>query len=324
MQIQNILFNDFGRLRSGWRFAIFLLLFIFFVILFQMTAIAVLNNLPVGFSDKSFLSNGIFRFLSLVIAIIAGWICGKFLEDLPFRALGAWLTKSWLKDLVLGLIFGALAVSLAVSIAVVFGGLSFTFNNGAGQSAILLTLGVSLVIFAVAAAAEEALFRGYMLQTFTRAGLAWFAIALTSIFFGMVHLGNSSANWISTVNTIIAGIWFSVAYLKTRTLWLVFGLHFMWNWMQGSFFGIEVSGTTDISTAPFLLEIDRGPAWLTGENYGIEGGIACTISLIIFTLLIWVLPIFKANEEMLELTGKENPKLENNYLPQRREDAEEI
>ncbi len=321
MQIQNILFNDFGRLRSGWRFAFFLLLFIFFGILFQLVADGILKNLPVGYSTNSFLNLAVGSFISLIVALITGWFCGKFLEDLPFRALGAWFTKNWLKDLLLGLIFGALTVSFAVLIAVIFGGLSFTFNENAGQSAILLTLGVSFIVFAIAAAFEEALFRGYMLQTFTRANLAWFAIALTSIFFGMVHLGNPSANWISTVNTIIAGIWFSISYLKTRTLWLVFGLHFMWNWMQGAFFGIEVSGLKDITTAPFLREIDRGPMWLTGENYGIEGGIACTISLIACTLLIWFLPIFKPTEEMLELTSKENPKADENYLPQRHEDA---
>lgn len=311
MNIQTIFFNDFGRLRSGWRFLIFLLLTALFEILFRGFAFAALNNLPVGYSDNGILNETVFRSISLLVSVLAGWLCGKFLENLPFRALGVWFTENWLKDLILGLIFGAAAVSLAVLIAVIFGGLSFTFNEKAGQSAILLTLGVSFVIFAVAAAAEEVIFRGYMLQTFARANLAWFAIILTSIFFGAVHLNNPDASWISTINTVIAGIWFSIAYLKTRTLWLPFGLHFMWNWMQGSFFGIEVSGTTDISTAPFLTEIDRGPVWLTGGNYGIEGGIGCTISLIIFILLIWFLPILKPSEEMLELTNKENPKAEN-------------
>ncbi len=311
--MHNILFNDFGRLRSGWRLAVFLLLFIFFGVLFQIIADGILKNLPVGYSSNSFLNLAVSSFISLTVALLAGWFCGKYLEDLPFRALGAWFTRNWLKDLLLGLIFGALTVSFAVLIAVVFGGLSFTFNENAGQSAILLTLGVSFVVFAVAAAFEEALFRGYMLQTFTRSGIAWFAIALTSVFFGIVHLGNPNASWISTVNTIIAGVWFSIAYLKTRTLWLVFGLHFIWNWMQGAFFGIEVSGLTDITTAPFLREIDRGPVWLTGENYGIEGGIACTISLIVCTLLIWFLPIFKPTDEMLELTSKENPKVDENF-----------
>ena len=320
--MQNILFNDFGRLRSGWRFAIFLLLFIFFGILFQIITDAILKNLPIGYSSQSFLNLSIGSFISLSVAIIAGWLCGKYLENLPFRALGAWFTKGWLKDLILGLIFGAAAVSFAVLIAVIFGGLSFTFNETAGQSAILLTLGVSFVIFALAAAFEEALFRGYMLQTFTRAGFGVVCNCFNFVFFGAVHLGNPGANWISTANTILAGILFSVAYLKTRTFWFAFGLHFMWNWMQGAFFGIEVSGLTDITTAPFLREIDRGPMWLTGENYGIEGGIACTISLIIFTLLIWFLPIFKPTEEMLEFNEQGKSEDEENFSAQKREDTE--
>lgn len=313
MNINAVIFNESGRLRSGWRFAIFLLLTTFLVVGLQVVAELILTVLPVGYSNRSFLNLVVGSSISLAAAIFAGWVCGKYLENLPFRALGVWFTKFWIKDLFLGLIFGAAAVSFTVLIAAVFGGLSFTFNDTAGRSAILLTLGVSFAVFLLAAAFEEVLFRGYMLQTFARAGLGWFAIALTSIFFGMVHLGNPGATWISTTNTILAGVLFSLAYLKTRTLWFVFGLHFLWNWMQGAFFGIEVSGLTDITTAPFLKEIDRGPIWLTGENYGIEGGIACTVSLIIFMILIWYLPILKSTDEMLALTNMENPvSLENN------------
>lgn len=307
MQIESILFNETGRLRSGWRFACFLFLFIFFNALFAKSSQEILSTLPIGFSPNSFLAMLVGSIIPLIIAIFAGWLCGRFLEGLPFKALGAWFTKGWLKDLVLGLVLGALTLSLAVLIGVIFGGLRFQFNEAAGQSAILITLGVSFAIFFFAAAFEEALFRGYMLQTFTRAGLAWFAIAMTSVFFGLVHASNPNVTTFAIINTMLAGIWFSVAYLKTRTLWLAFGLHFIWNWMLGAFYGIEVSGLTDITTAPVLVEFDRGPVWLTGENYGIEGSISCTIALVVSTLLIWFLPIFKPTEEMLELTSKENP-----------------
>jgi len=195
-------------------------------------------------------------------------------------------------------------------IAVGFGGLSFDFNRTNESSAVWLTLMVSLIIFAAGAAFEEALFRGYILQTFARADLAWLAICLTSLFFAVAHLSNDSVTFLSTANTALAGIWFGIAYLKTRTLWFVFGLHLMWNWFQGAIFGIEVSGITALTTAPLLKEIDAGPVWLTGETYGIEGGVACTIALIVSIALIWFLPILKPTDEMLTLTSKENPKLE--------------
>lgn len=115
-------------------------------------------------------------FLPFVLAVTLGWLCGKYLEDLPFRALGVWFTKNWLKDLSVGLVLGAATLIFAVLIAAAFGGLRFNFNQVNGSSAIFLTLGVSLGVFIIGAAFEEALFRGYILQTFARANLAWWRL----------------------------------------------------------------------------------------------------------------------------------------------------
>ena len=185
---------------------------------------------------------------------------------------------------------------------IAFGGLKFELNS-AEINAVITSLLASFLIFGIASAFEEALFRGYILQTFARSGLAWLAILLTSVFFGAVHLGNPNANLISTANTILAGVWFSVAYLKTRDLWFVWGLHLMWNWMQGAFFGIEVSGLTGITATPFLKEADFGPSWLTGQTYGLEGGVICTIAIVISIAAIHFLPILEPDEELLAMTA---------------------
>lgn len=306
MNVQtNIFFNEFGRLRSGWRFAIFLLAFLFLGGFFHLAASALFARLGVDLSQGTLNFILVNSVISLFLVVALGWFFGKYLEDLPFRALGFSFTKNWLKDLFAGLISGAFALVLAVLIAMIFGGLSFEFNSGAGNARIFTTLGFSMLVFIIAATFEEAFFRGYILQTFARAHLAWLAIALTSLFFAFGHLSNPNASYISSLNTILAGIWFSAAYLKTRTLWLPIGMHLMWNWTQGAIFGIEVSGLKTLATSPLLVEIDRGPAWLTGENYGIEGGFAATIAIIISTLLIYFAPFLKPTEEMLALTSSE-------------------
>jgi len=308
MNPSEIFINRYGRVRSGWRFAVF------FIALFALLSViggiggAIIFYVPIGFSENSLLAFALPYIVLLMAAVLVGWLCGRFLENLPFRALGCWFTSNWLKDLALGLIFGAAAMSVAALITVIFGATSFQFNLAAGQSAILLTLAVSLGIFIIGAASEEALFRGYILQTFVRANLAWLAITLTSLFFAAGHLTNPGANYIAILNTVLAGIWFSVAYLKTRTLWLAFGLHLAWNWVQGAVLGLPVSGITEITTAPVFLSTNNGLTFLTGGDYGIEGGIACTIAVIFFILLTWFLPIFKPTEEMLNLTSNENPK----------------
>lgn len=306
-----IFYNEFERLRSGWRFALFLLVFIFCDGLFNFAAYTVFSKLKIDYSPGNLLFIAANSAVSLFLVVALGWLFGKYLEDLPFRALGGAFTENWLKDLAWGFGLGAFTIILAILCGIIFDGLSFQFNRDAGTNAILTTLGVSFVVFVVAAAFEEAFFRGYILQTFARAHLAWLAIVLTSLFFAFGHLNNPSANVISTLNTVLAGIWFSAAYLKTRTLWFPFGLHLVWNWLQGAFFGIEVSGLKNLTTAPLLQEIDRGPAWLTGADYGIEGGIAATIAIIFSIVLIYFLPYLKPTEEMLALTSEEKVKTEN-------------
>lgn len=305
MNPTTIFFDEFARLRSGWRFAIFVVGFLFLLIILGAVSLGLFRALEIPVVEGSAMFFLVTGMSALIPALFTGWLCGNFLEGLPFRALGAWFTKFWLKHLVLGMSAGAVTIGMAVLIAIAFGGLSFELNPNQGSTAILVTLGVSFVIFAVGAAWEEALFRGYILQTFSRAGFAWFAILLTSIFFGVVHIKNPDAGVISTANTILAGFWFAIAYLKTRDLWFVWGMHLIWNWMQGAIFGIEVSGWKVITTAPLLKEIDRGPTWLTGENYGIEGGIACTIAIVVSTAAIYFLPILKPSKEMLALTSAE-------------------
>ena len=305
MKAAEIFINRHGRLRSGWRFAVFLFALFFTTSLIGGIGGAILYRLPIGFSENSLLGFVFPNAVLLAASLFVGWLCGKFLEDLPFRALGAWFTKNWLKDFFLGLLFGAGSIGFAALISIVSGATVFQSNAAVGSTAILLTLFVSLGVFTLGAAAEEALFRGYVFQTFTRSRLVLFAVVLTSLLFAFTHTGNPSANYLSFFNTALAGVWFAVAYLKTRTLWFVFGLHLAWNWVQGAVLGINVSGITEITVAPVLKATNVGSPVLTGGEYGIEGGISCTVALIISMLLIWFLPVLKPIEEMLMLTGEE-------------------
>jgi len=300
MQGPNILFGPDGKLRSGWRFAIFVVFFILLGIVFGGAAVLLASLIlgPAKPGSAFFLTlNGV---VSTAVALFVGWLCGKYLERLPFDSLGASFKNRWLLNLLIGLAGGAITFAIGAGVGTAFGGLSFSFNSEAPANSIVTTLLFSFLVFAAAAAFEEALFRGYILQTFVRSGLAWPAIIITSVAFGAVHLGNPNANWISSVNTALAGIWFGVAYLKTRDLWFPTGLHLAWNWTQGSIFGVEVSGLTDIVKHPVLRETDIGPAWLTGGDYGIEGGIATTVALIVSMIVIWFIPFGKSGDKSSE------------------------
>ena len=277
-------------MRSGWRFAIYAVLFISGGVLFGSIAIGVLSALSPAVRPGSPVFFIVNSSISLAVALTAGWLCGKFLERLPFSSLGASFQRPWTRNLLLGLFLGLVTFAFAAGLGFAGGGLSFSLNR-ATRFDVLWTLFISFLVFAVAAAFEEALFRGYILQTFVRSELSLFGVILTSLLFASVHNANPGATPLSWVNTFIAGFWFAVAYLRTRDLWLPFGAHLAWNWAQGSIFGVEVSGLTEIVKSPLLRESDAGPAWLTGGNYGIEGGVIATVALILSTFAIKYLPI---------------------------------
>lgn len=303
MNIGTIFFDGRHILRSGWRAAAFIAAYFFVVILLFEIFVLVQGNAGGEMLPGSPGIMLISSMMWLIPALAVGWACGKYFEGLPFRALGAWFSERWLLHFIAGLLIGVLSFCFAVAVAAMAGGLWFEVNGGVEMSSILSSMALSFAFFAVAAAFEEALFRGYILQTFARAGYAWPAIFVTSLLFGLAHYSNPSSGTLSTINTVLAGIWFGAAYLKTRDLWFVWGMHLIWNWIQGSVFGIEVSGLTQIVSASVLKEIDSGPAWLTGGEYGIEGGIACTVALIASCIAIYFLPLLKPDAEIAAMTS---------------------
>lgn len=311
MKLQKLFINDAGRLRSGWRLAVFVLLYIAFMFVVTSSVrlvYALATYLAPGLTRVGEVQDLVFRFILLISSLGAGYVCTRLLEGLPWRSLGLSLHSAWLWDLLIGSVIGFASLALATAIATAGGGLRFSLPTAEMFSQIGKTLLISGVLFFVAALAEEALFRGYPLQTMTRARLAWLGILLTSIPFAAGHLRNPNAGSVlAFVNTALAGVWLAVAYLRTRSLWFPLGVHWAWNWALGSLFGLPVSGITKIAPHPLLEGFDLGPAWLTGGSYGIEGGVAATIALVISTIFIWRMPLVSATEEMKKLTSHENP-----------------
>jgi hypothetical protein len=312
MKLIDIFINSAGRLRSGWRLAIFSVLFIAFLFLLGSlvrVAFALLVLTGHRGSPGEFLENAIFRLVFLLSALVAGILCSRWLEGLSWRSLGLALHLHWFRDFLIGSGIGIASLTLATAIATFGGGLRFSTSGFQMWLPVTTTLLSSAAIFILAALAEETLFRGYPLQTLTRARLAWLGVLLTSVPFATAHLSNPNvAKGFTFVNTALAGIWLAVAYLKTRSLWFPLGVHWAWNWALGSLFGLPVSGIDTIAPHPLLHGSDLGPAWLTGGTYGIEGGVACTITLIVSTLFIWRIRWISAGPEMLELTSHENPR----------------
>jgi membrane protease YdiL (CAAX protease family) len=308
MELNEIFFNRVGRLRSGWRFAIYIAS-LYFTIWLMFILVRVLLLKVVRLPDSVLEGNWGWVVQALILlsaATLLGWGYGRLFEDLPARALGWAFHQGWLRDWLKGSLVGALSLSLATLVAAIFGGFNFALNRASTFPAIGKTLLLSGLVFILAAAAEEAMFRGYPLQTMTRSKLAWLAIVLTSVIFSLDHLDNPNVvRGFTFVNTALAGVWLALAYLRTRSLWFPLGVHWAWNWMMGAVIGLPVSGIDHLTPNPLVRAVAVGPQWLTGGAYGIEGGAACTLALLVSILFIWRTKLLSATADMMRLTDHE-------------------
>lgn len=130
---------------------------------------------------------------------------------------------------------------------------------------------INLLTLAVAALAEEVAFRGYPYRRLIEATGPVKATILMAVFFGLLHMLNPDATWVSVLITILAGVLLSVAWLRTHGLWLPWGLHFAWNASMGVLFGLPVSGLGNFSTVVQTRAVGRD--WLTGGDYGPEAAV---------------------------------------------------
>jgi membrane protease YdiL (CAAX protease family) len=286
-----------GLLRAGWRAAIFIALLNSPYLIYGLlpkTAETSPAAAPIVAVDVS--PGTILTYVVLVAwVVVVSWICLRFLERMKLSALGFALRGGWFGDVLKGCALSGMMIAVVVALQIAGGGSRLSFNpilhrdqgglNWAGVRTVAAEMVAALVLLILAAAFEELIFRGYAFQTLLRGAPAVVPILLFSIYFGWAHWNNPNRTLFSTANTALAGIWLSIAYLKTRSLWFPTALHFTWNWMMGVFFGIPISGLQ--IGRPLLVTSSDGPVWLTGGNYGSEGGAAATVVLIAAIAVIW-------------------------------------
>jgi membrane protease YdiL (CAAX protease family) len=105
---------------------------------------------------------------------------------------------------------------------------------------------------------------------------SWSAMVAVALIFGFAHIGNENATvWTSVALVISDGILMAAAYMLTRRIWLVWGLHAGWNYFQDGIFGMPNSGITSLES--WLNPAISGPAWLTGGSFGIEASVLAVL-----------------------------------------------
>lgn len=324
-----IFFNSEGELRCGWRVLVFFFVVVVLVSLLGglLGAVGLLipqmrELLPGGarFDSlspyKAVAALGIERSMLMVATLAGSAICARLLERRSLGSVGYKFHRGWLRDFWLGSALGTASICLSVAFATLAGSMSFA-SPSIGIAALMFNFAILFLVFLIAAAFEEILIRGFAFQAITHNLGPVVALISTSILFGAMHASNPNVSTLSTINTVLAGIWLSVAYLVTRSLWLATALHYAWNMVMAFVFGLPVSGLVVYKSLAALDGRGGEPVWISGGDYGPEGGVAATIVLIICTLFIWKSGFFKASEDMIAAIKHNSLNSENESIMHR-------
>ena len=212
-----------------------------------------------------------------------------FLLVVGFAGMGLWLDrqtdpiseqglprrKGWPREAGLGLATGWALALVCVLPLTVIGGIAITLTT---QAASWGWFAADAAFFALAALAEEVAYRGYAFQRFVQAvGPTGATLGFAAIY-AIVQALTPGASHASFAVSIVLTFLLSTAYLRTRALWVGWGLNFGWKASRALVFGLAVSGVS--SHSPVVEGDPMGPFWLTGGAFGLEGSwITCLILL---------------------------------------------
>ena len=188
--------------------------------------------------------------------------------------------KNALTEITFGLLAGTLLITFSVVILVILGLYKISFSNISISTEnliwILVTVGLG------AAFLEELIFRGIIFRLLEQWLGSWLAIIFSGLLFGFVHLGNPNSTIFSSLAIAIeAGILLAAIYMITRKLWMVIGLHFSWNVVQGLVYSIPVSGIPMDGLIEVQVASNKSYL-LTGGAFGVE---ASLITMIIMSAI---------------------------------------
>jgi len=235
----------------------------------------VLNLLRSAFSITNTALASLLAFILLTPATyFAYWIYVRYLEKREPTELGV---SNAFQEFGLGSLTGFGLFGFVIATLWLLGFYRVTgFNFGW-----LLIIG-SLAGAFVSAFVQELIFRAAIYRiTEEWLGTRW-AVAISAILFGVIHLSNSGATIFSAVAVALqAGILLAAAYALTHRLWMALGIHMAWDFANDGIFGVGVAGQSGESIKGLLQANLSGPELFTGGAFGVE---ASVIALVIVLL----------------------------------------
>lgn len=265
-----VLRNQQGQLRNGWWIGIFFILLA--VVLFPL----------IIYSKET--GQELSPWQQALAVLLVSLTCQRLRKRPQAELLGA-LDNRWLRQLLVGMALGC-ALMLLPALLLWGGGVLSWQHNGIHTEVIW----AAILLFVGVAVTEELTFRGFMFQRLIDGIGCWPAQLLMAGYFVLTHVAalkqGDQWNYLATLNIFIASLLFGLAFIRTQSLAMPIGLHFMANFTQGTLLGFGVSGSDQAGLVTPIF-IEDAPSWLTGAHFGLEASLPGLLVLTLLTYGMW-------------------------------------
>ena len=234
--------------------------------------------LPVGHLAELLKYYGFVGFL-----LVAVFYC-KLVEKRSLKSIGF---NGNVYDLFTGCLAAVLLLAIIVGLCCATGALEFVgVASGVNVPYLIALFGA----FFVQSMAEEVMSRGFLFKSLSKRASMPVAIIVSAAAFSMGHLASvlEAEGWftvIGVVNLFLVSAVFALLYHLRANIYIVGGLHCLWNFLLYGVMGLSISGSAGNENA--LLQF-RVPAAniLNGGVYGMEAGIITTAVLTITVAIL--------------------------------------
>ena len=200
-----------------------------------------------------------------------------------------------------GVLIGAVLFSLVVAVLWLAGSYHVTGTNPQVD-----WLPAVLVAGIGAGIGEEIVMRGVLFRIVEEGLGTWWALLVSALAFGAAHIANPAATlWSSAAIAIEAGVLLALLYAVTRSLWACVGLHAAWNIMQGTVYGIPVSGG---KADGWLVSQRTGPDWLSGGAFGAEASVVALAVCSTLSVVLLMVALRRGALVPFRLGGRNRPR----------------
>lgn len=177
--------------------------------------------------------------------------------------------NGFIKRYLLGFLAGFATFAAIFLVATALNGFSITF---VWKNSYIGWLALFLIGYMIQGMTEEILCRGYLQGRLESRFTPFTAMMVNSIFFSLLHGYNDGVTLLALLNLFLFGILVSVARYYLNDLWGIGAFHSAWNFAQGPFFGVAVSG---MSNQALVLNAhpEKNMQLINGGSFGIEASL---------------------------------------------------